>query len=737
MALITLAQTLDPARYGNKAANLSQIKRAGLAVPEGWVCAVDQALEPFATQIPLTQTVIVRSSAPGEDSLSASAAGQYVTVPDIQDRVALTKALRVVRQAAQNPNAQQYRQNQGQQSQGMALLVQVQIRGVISGVLFTRSPLNGRDLVIEALAGGAEQIVAGTATPEQFFLNRTDDTRTGTCPLPPEVLEQLIRWAGQIERLFKDVPQDIEWTWDGSQLWILQSRTITTLMPIWTRTIAAEVIPGLIRPLTWSLNQPLTCSVWGEVFGLVLKDTQGLDFQQTATLHQHRAYFNATLLGEIFGRMGLPEEGLEFLIRGKKMSRPPLAQVLPNVPGLWRLIQRERGLVQAWEQEDQAVFEPLLAQLHQLDRGTLIGAELLIWVERITAALRAATFFNILAPIGLAVRQAIFKPTVIDYSQSPEVAAINGLKALAQAVVLPQEAQALAPADLWPWLIRNQPQVITKIDQLIQKFGYLSESNTDISAVTWQESPQTVYTLFCTLVRVPDQDKPEAKLAPSQDQLQQWRTKAVQSRVDLKAKIARVYGQLIAHWRWTFLAIGDSLVAQGVLSNRTEIFYLTYDEIQQIITNGDTTQPWSALIQHRQRDLERYREQRVPAIVYGTCLGVNEPVVPSTSGEQLKGIPASPGIVEGEVLIVTNLSQSVPQSGQILVVPYTDAAWVVVLVDAKGIISEVGGQLSHGAIIAREYRIPAVMNIDQAMTRLQNGQRVRLDGARGTVEILG
>ncbi len=72
----------------------------------------------------------------------------------------------------------------------------------------------------------------------------------------------------------------------------------------------------------------------------------------------------------------------------------------------------------------------------------------------------------------------------------------------------------------------------------------------------------------------------------------------------------------------------------------------------------------------------------------------------------------------------------------IAVVPYTDAGWAPLLLGATAIIAEVGGQLSHGAIIAREYKIPAVMNISEATTRLRDGQKVRVDGYLGTVELL-
>jgi pyruvate,water dikinase len=87
---------------------------------------------------------------------------------------------------------------------------------------------------------------------------------------PLQLIESVARLIRELESLYHGLPQDLEWSYDGDQLWVLQLRPITTLKPIWTRKIAAEVIPGVIRPLTWSINRPLTCGVWGEIFTLVL-----------------------------------------------------------------------------------------------------------------------------------------------------------------------------------------------------------------------------------------------------------------------------------------------------------------------------------------------------------------------------------------------------------------------------------------------------------------------------------
>ncbi|MGK7883412.1 MAG: PEP-utilizing enzyme, partial [Crocosphaera sp.] len=108
-----------------------------------------------------------------------------------------------------------------------------------------------------------------------------------------------------------------------------------------------------------------------------------------------------------------------------------------------------------------------------------------------------------------------------------------------------------------------------------------------------------------------------------------------------------------------------------------------------------------------------------------------------TKSGKIQGIGASCGEVEGYIKICHNLQQVVGITNDtILVIPYTDSGWGPLIANAGGIIAEVGGALSHGAIIAREYGIPAVMNIDHATEILQEGQRVKIDGQQGIIELL-
>jgi len=128
--------------------------------------------------------------------------------------------------------------------------------------------------------------------------------------------------------------------------------------------------------------------------------------------------------------------------------------------------------------------------------------------------------------------------------------------------------------------------------------------------------------------------------------------------------------------------------------------------------------------------------EQVPLVVYGNIPPHPSETTDIYSDQILQGIAASHGQAEGRIKVVRNL-QNLPDIDKdtILVVPYTDSGWAPLLVRAGGLVAEAGGRLSHGAIVAREYGIPAVMDVKGATWILQDGQRVRIDGSRGIVEL--
>lgn len=779
-ALLTLDQALSPQRVGQKAATLSQLKRWGYPVPRGWVLPPGDDPAPLIQTVQLSQElpVIVRSSAIGEDSETASAAGQYVSVPHVTDSAGLSAAITRCQMSYSAQNAVQYRQDRNLPEGGMGVLIQQQIRGVFSGVAFSRDPIarQGNMVVIEALPGEANQIVSGQVTPEQYYVSihaiptQVNDSTSerdrswllpdemelpleGTGEVPPRLIQQVAYLSRHLEERYHGIPQDIEWTYDGQQLWLLQSRPITTLLPIWTRKIAAEVIPGCIRPLTWSINRPLTCGVWGEIFTLVLGDrAQGLEFNETATLHHGAAYFNASLLGDIFLRMGLPAESLEFLTRGAKFSKPPLLSTLRNVPGLWRLAQREFALIQEFERDDRTQFQPGLRQISRQPATELSPEELLERIQTILHLLKRATYYSILAPLSLALRQAILKvnTTDLDNSQLPEVASLRSLQQLVDcvrptlsSVLSPQQIAQIEQTGEPTTALMNQLKetpagqaILRELDVFLEQYGYLSEVATDIAVPTWRENPRPIYELFVQLLLHPSPVPPAGK--PTQPS-------RLQHRLDLKGRVTTVYNRLLAELRWSFVALASLWQADGLFMRPEDIFFLEFSEIRSLIVESDTPVRVNLpqLIEGRRSQFEHDCQlDPVPLLVYGNDPpafrnngGLTTSLQPSI--QKLQGIGASPGRVEGRVLVLRSLQAMPPmESNTVLVVPYTDSGWAPLLARAGGVIAEVGGRLSHGAILAREYGIPAVMDIHDATRQLRDGQRVRIDGQQGIVEIL-
>ena len=763
---------------GAKAANLSLVRSLGYSVPDGWVLfpgeeskALVNYLEPS-----VEQPLVVRSSAIGEDSESASAAGQYLSILGVASKDALQTAILDCQASYMSQTAQQYRQRGQQSAVGMAVLVQKQIKGLYSGVAFSRDPVNSLNdgVAIEALPGNATQVVSGKVTPQRYqvvipevsstgssdrfspntivILPHTTNSELAEMIIPSHILESVALLARDMEEIFNGIPQDIEWTYDGEVLWLLQVRPITTLQPIWTRKIAAEVIPGQIHPLTWSINRPLTCGAWGELFTLVLgKRSQDLDFEQTATLHYSRAYFNASLVGEIFLRMGLPSESLEFLTRGEKFSKPPLMATLKNIPGLWRLLKREWYLLSDFEQDKRQLFEPLLTKLEHHSASALDAESIIERIDSIQTVLKQATYYSILAPLSLALRQSILQvaTTELDYSKTSEIASLEDLAVIAtdtRKLIGKEQITMNSCASLFAYLAENPEgrSILSRFNNWLDHYGYLGEVTTDIAQSRWQDSPGDAREIFTRYFFDPIACQQAEKTR--MDQPASILSQQVQLRLDLKAEVAEVYNKLLAYLRWSFLALENVWLEAGLLTQSGDIFFLTWPEIVKIADNSgssailETSDHQTTITKRRQQWQAEADLTLIPYLLYGYPDSAE--LLPSLEQRQhskvYSGIGTSQGTIEGKIKVVSSLQQNSLDISKetILVVPYTDAAWSSMLALAGGLIAEAGGRLSHGAIVAREYGIPAVMDIPYATQVLENGQRVRINGQTGIVEIL-
>lgn len=196
--------------------------------------------------------------------------------------------------------------------------------------------------------------------------------------------------------------------------------------------------------------------------------------------------------------------------------------------------------------------------------------------------------------------------------------------------------------------------------------------------------------------------------------------------------------RLLGLARAALLASGAELTAAGLLARPEDIFFLRVAELTALA--GGQSGDWRALVaQRQQRYATEQRRRLVPRLLLSDGQAFYEGTAAGPAGETtaLSGTPVSPGVAEGAVHVVLDPRGVQLAPGEILVCPGTDPAWTPLFLAAGGLITEVGGLMTHGSVVAREYGIPAVVGVPQATTRLHTGQRIRLDGSTGQIALLG
>ncbi|WP_024346709.1 phosphoenolpyruvate synthase [Lacrimispora indolis] len=176
------------------------------------------------------------------------------------------------------------------------------------------------------------------------------------------------------------------------------------------------------------------------------------------------------------------------------------------------------------------------------------------------------------------------------------------------------------------------------------------------------------------------------------------------------------------------------LSKNGVIHEKEDIYYLSFDELREAVR---TNQLDYSIIEKRKEEYEAYEKLTPPRIITSegeaVCGEYDTGNIPKGA---LAGMPASSGIIEGRARVVLSMEDAVLEEGDILVTTFTDPSWTPVFVSIKGLVTEVGGMMTHGSVVAREYGIPAVVGVEHAARLIKDGQRIRVNGSEGYVEIL-
>jgi phosphohistidine swiveling domain-containing protein len=297
------------------------------------------------------------------------------------------------------------------------------------------------------------------------------------------------------------------------------------------------------------------------------------------------------------------------------------------------------------------------------------------------------------------------------------------------------------------------------VARFMDRYGMRGVGEIDLGQPRWREDPTTTLHTLQSYLQIDPQFAPDAVFARSQraahDALEKLAAQARRQRGGrLKEKLVRAAARRI--WllmgarespkfflirmmgiaRSALLDVGQEFVAAGTIDRADDLVFLTLAELQAM--SRQTSNDWKALIAQRRAAYEReLRRRQVPRVLASDGRAFYAGVGAETdSADVITGSPVSAGVVEGVVHVVLDPRRAQLAPGEILVCPGTDPAWTPLFMVAGGLITEVGGMMTHGSVVAREYGIPAVVGVDRATQRLKTGQRVRLDGTTGKITLL-
>ncbi len=769
----------DRAALRSLSAGLRQAVQA-VAIPPDVASAIAGALSALGD----AASCAVRSSATAEDLPGASFAGQHDTFLNVVGAAAVLQHVARCWASLFTERAVTYRLRNGvdHRKVSMGVVVQAMVSAQAAGVLFTADPVTGHRKVasVEAVVGLGEALVSGLVNPDVYKVRDAQVVdRTERQPSPLLTDGQLVRLAElgrRIEAHF-GCPQDIEWCRAGDDLWIVQSRPITTLFPIPARDDHEnhvylsvghqQMMTDAMKPLGVSLFQLVAAGPMQEAGGRLFVDVT----QTLASADGRRSLLQLTARADPLFKNALQR----LLDRGDFVPPPsaaappappaaaPPAPIEPDPAIVDQLIARSQGSIAALERDIQgksgtALLDFILADLPELKRilfdpqsyrvfMSAIGAtwwlndRLHEWLGENNPAdtLTQSVPHNITSEMGLAlldVADAVRPhPEVVSFL---ERAHDDGF--LDELPTLPGGRAARDALQRW-----------------LDWYGVRGPGEIDITRPRWRERPSALLPLLLGNVRnfQPgegprrfEQGRRQAR-DKEQDLLQRLRQlpdgarKAAETKrmIDLVRTFIgyREYPKygLVSRtfvYKQALLEEADRLVRAGVLREREDIFYLTFPELHDAVRSQHVD---DALIRQRRQTFRSNQALTPPRVLTSD----GEAIAGTIQRDDLPpgalpGVAVSAGAVEGRARVILDLARADLARGDILVTAYTDPSWTPAFVAIAALVTEVGGLMSHGAVIAREYGLPAVVGVEQATRRIRDGQRIRVNATDGYVELL-
>jgi rifampicin phosphotransferase len=648
---------------------------------------------------------------------------------------------------------------------------------VVSGLVNT-DVYKVRDGELVAKAVATKQLAVHASPRSGTQEQAIDPERQGQPALTDAQVVQLAQLGRRIEAHFGR-PQDIEWCLADDGIWIVQSRPITTLFPIpaaddrenhvYVSVGHQQMMTDPMKPLGLSLFQLTALPRMYEAGGRLFVDVAP------------RLASAATRAGviEVLGKSDpLIGDALQTILERGDFVRPlpdegpaaagpaaggPAAPIETDPTIVAELIGRNEASVAALKRDirgksGSALLDFILADIQELKRLLFDPQS----HQVIMAGMEATWWLNEQLQAWLGEKSAA---DTLTQSVSGNVTAEMGLALLDVADVIrphPNMVAFLENVKDEGFLdelakLPGGQEARDAIDAYLEKYGMRCVGEIDITRPRWSERPTTLLPILLGNVknfepgagkRRLEQGRQEAR-KKEQELLERVRVLPDGERKaeEVKRIIDRTrtfngyreypkYGIVSRYfvYKQALLEEAERLVQAQVLREKEEIFYLTFQELHDVVR---TRQMGDQLIRHRKDAFRSYEALTPPRVLTSD----GEVVTGAYRRDDLPagalvGLAVSTGTIEGRARVVLDMGHADVEAGDILVTAYTDPSWTPVFVAIKGLVTEVGGLMTHGAVIAREYGLPAVVGVEHATQLIRDGQRIRVHGTDGYVEIL-
>jgi phosphohistidine swiveling domain-containing protein len=778
----TLADITD-ASAGGKAYGLARLLAMGLPVPPAFVLR-DASAEEFPPELEQyyrdlgKAAVAVRSSALGEDGAEASFAGQYDTVLNVTGIEQLREAVAQCVASASHERARSYQQAQtGGSGMTMNVVVQAMVNARVAGVVFTADPVSARRdlLVIDVVAGLGEALVSGEATPDHYGVNSSGAIvrrqLTGDKPLISDseiaALAQQARAAARHE----GHPLDLEWAIDedGTLYW-LQARPVTTLpadlnefdtaLPrpddVLTISNISEMMPGAVCPLTGSFTG------WGIDYGLqhmqvAVGARPGIvkAWQVTAWAYGHlflnmtgNIVLSAAVLGSTVEQSAQSLCG-RLVPELKPFPPQPLLRRVLNTTKLLRYCLRAPAVVDAFDRElagfvieKKADSAAMWAQL--ADKSAFFDHTMAVHIQSSAlSGFLCSIVENMVSGRSndsTGEEQAEAVRLLAGATEVESAVMLDELDTLIDTIAAHPQAlekfKQVSEACALAWL-HETPEIAPAFAAFLSNHGHRGYRELCMRDPSWGDDPapliQSMQAAVHARLVTGGHSKAHAQAIDWSELSRGLRWilpkahNAIRRREHTKSQLVDV-----AHrFKQGFRHLGELLQAEGALPDADLVNFFSTDELPAFVAAPDRAAVARALA--RREALSYQQRLEFPEISVGVPAPL-EPRVVDTSEGVLHGRPASRGVVEGTVRVATTLQEAAQlQPGEILITPITDIGWTPYFSLIGGLVTDLGSAVSHGAVIAREYGLPCVVNTRDGTRFFSSGEQVRLDGDKGTV----